>query len=128
MIFTDTARWQGQQSPFFNRKEVDIKKLTVTKPKVLTNSFGKVPPKSDWKIPKMNGPAPGSYEEFEAIKKTQFRKEISYPKKTSKNQSFTDKPKNFGKLPGPCTYTKLDGHSTLLNKDKAYKKVFGFAT
>lgn len=107
---------------------MDIKKLTVTKPKCLTSSFGKIPPKSDWRIAKVNSPAPGSYEDFEAIKKTQFRSEISYPKKTTKNQSFTDKPKEFGKLPGPATYVKLDGHSTFLNRDKAYTKSFGFAT
>ena len=102
--------------------------MTVTKPKVLVRTFGKSPPKGDWKIPKIPGPAPGSYEDFEAIKKTQFRREVSYPKKTTKNKSFTDKPSDFYKLPGPCTYMKLDGHSTIINRDKAYTKSFGFMT
>ena len=30
-------------------------------------------------------------------------------------------------VPGPGTYIKLDGHSTILNRDKAFTKSFGFA-
>ena len=72
MNFTETAKWHSSKTPFFpaGNKGIDLKKLTVTKPKLFSASIGKAPAKSAWAIPKMDGPAPGSYETAAAIQKT----------------------------------------------------------
>ena len=103
--------------------------MTFTKPKLFAATIGKAPPKTAWAIPKMDGPAPGSYETAEAISKTQWRGVESTPKRTDKLVCYVDKHKNLYKhVPGPAHYKDVDNHATVLHKDKVYKKATGHMT
>lgn len=81
----------------------------LTKPRVYWKKLEKPKPVESWRIPKMDGPAPGSYDMSSAHSKTQQRRPSGPPKATCKKDIFTDdysKLKKF--VPAPCHYSGME--------------------
>ena len=95
-----------------------------TKPKLFAGHIGKPTPKaaSTWVIPKMDGPGPGSYNEEEALRATQWGRVLGQSKQTSFPLSFTERHKKmFAHVPGSGHYKALDTAELKAAKDTNFK-------
>jgi len=60
--FTEEAKWYSAQTPHYNTNN----NYALVQPKAFTKTIHKATQPNTWKIPKMSGPAPGSYEPTKA--------------------------------------------------------------
>ena len=71
----------------------------------------------EWRISKVDGPAPGSYDYTQSFDKTQKPKEFLVSKQTGNRQSYTDRyAKLFSSNPGAGTYKEIDKGFKQINK------------
>lgn len=68
--FTLEANWQSMQTPFAKYPMPQFDKDLLNKPRALAKKLDKKGPIESWKIKKMDGPAPGSYNSVEAFSNT----------------------------------------------------------
>ena len=68
--FTVEAKWYSMQTPHAKYPMPEFDKVLLTKPRVFTKKLEKQKPVESWKIPKMDGPAPGSYDTPKAYNST----------------------------------------------------------
>ena len=103
------------QTPFGKYEQIPIK---TTNPRVLeTKIYKPTETAQTWRISKMDGPAPGSYNIIESFEKTQRAKIQGPPKATTKKDIFTDDyAKNKKFLPAPTLYQDQDKGFKMLTK------------
>jgi len=86
--FTEEAKWYSSQTPHYNTNnnyllvQPKVREKTIYKPSTATSS---------WKIPKMDGPAPGSYDDQKSYNYVNKKKEFTESNKsTEKRKTFTE--------------------------------------
>lgn len=113
--FTDEARHDAELTQLTYIKY--DKKYTLTSPRCLVKDIKKPATAGDWRIAKMDGAGPGSYESPQAFDKTQKPKEYLVSKQTSNRNVFTDRfAKLYANNPGVGMYKECDRGFKVINK------------
>ena len=116
--FTEHKKWLAVQVPPAKYVNTNVK---LTKPRIFTLNIGKPDvPKgtSQWQIPKMDGPGPGSYNVPESIKNAQWGKIKGNPKQTNFPPTFTDRAKKMlAHVPGSGHYKNAEAAKDKSSKD-----------
>ena len=112
--FTDEARFDSQLTErTFIKYDASYK---LVSPRCLVKDI-KPSAVEPWKIPKMDGVGPGSYQSPEAFDKTQKPKEFYIHKSTGKRTGFCEGiSKLASKVPGVGTYKDIDRGFKTINK------------
>ena len=107
------------QTPHAKYPMPQFDKVQLTKPRPFAKKLEKQKPIESWRIPKMDGPAPGSYDAPRSYSSTQTRRPSGPPKATGKKLIFTD---DYSKLkmfvPAPSQYKEIARGIKLQTKAK----------